>query len=75
MVRDMTTGNSAKQILKFSLPLLIGTVFQQFYNMVDSIIVGKFLGTQPFAAVGMTGSIRSSCSVWCSARARASPSP
>ena len=57
MVRDMTTGNSAKQILKFSLPLLIGTVFQQFYNMVDSIIVGKFLGTQPFAAVGMTGSI------------------
>ena len=57
MVRDMTTGNSAKQILKFSLPLLIGTVFQQFYTMVDSIIVGKFLGTQPFAAVGMTGSI------------------
>ena len=57
MVRDMTTGNSAKQILKFSLPLLIGTVFQQFYNMVDSIIVGRFLGTQPFAAVGMTGSI------------------
>ena len=52
-----SVGNSAKQILKFSLPLLIGTVFQQFYNMVDSIIVGKFLGTQPFAAVGMTGSI------------------
>lgn len=57
MTNDMTTGSPAKKILIFSLPLLIGTVFQQFYNMVDSIIVGQFLGTQAFAAVGMTGSI------------------
>lgn len=57
MVRDMTTGNSAKQLLMFSLPLLVGTVFQQFYNMVDSIIVGRYVGMQAFAAVGSTGSI------------------
>lgn len=57
MVRDMTTGSSAKNILMFSLPLLIGTVFQQFYNMADSIIVGKFVGKEAFAAVGSTGSI------------------
>lgn len=53
----MTTGNSAKKILMFSLPLLAGTVFQQFYSMVDSIIVGRYVGTQAFAAVGSTGSI------------------
>lgn len=53
----MTSGSSAKKILLFSLPLLAGTVFQQFYNMVDSIIVGKCVGKDAFAAVGMTGSI------------------
>lgn len=57
MVNDMTTGNSARRIFFFSLPLLIGTVFQQIYNLADSAIVGKILGTNPFAAVGLTGSI------------------
>ena len=57
MVNDMTTGNSARKIFFFSLPLLIGTVFQQVYNLADSAIVGKILGTNPFAAVGLTGSI------------------
>lgn len=57
MVRDMTTGSSAKKLLMFSLPLLVGTVFQQLYNMVDSIIVGQYVGTEAFAAVGSTGSI------------------
>lgn len=57
MVFDMTTGSSAKKILKFSIPLLIGTVFQQMYSMVDSIVVGQFAGTTAFAAVGATGSI------------------
>lgn len=57
LVRDMTTGNSAKKLLLFAMPLLVGTVFQQFYNMVDSIIVGQYVGTQAFAAVGSTGSI------------------
>ena len=57
MVNDMTTGNSARKIFFFSLPLLIGTVFQQVYNLADSAIVGKILGTNPFAAVVLTGSI------------------
>ena len=57
MVNDMTTGSSARKIFFFSLPLLIGTVFQQVYNLADSAIVGKILGTNPFAAVGLTGSI------------------
>jgi len=44
MVKDMTTGNPIKLILTFSIPLLIGNIFQQFYNMADTIIVGRFLG-------------------------------
>ena len=46
-----------KLILNFGLPLLFGLLFQQFYNMVDTIIVGKFLGVDALAAVGSTGSI------------------
>ncbi len=57
MVKDMTTGNSAKQILFFALPLMVGNLFQQFYNMADSIIVGKYLGTAALGAVGSTGSL------------------
>jgi len=49
---DMTKGGTAKQILLFTLPMLIGSVFQQFYNVTDSIIVGKFLGKEALAAVG-----------------------
>ena len=56
-MRDMTTGSSIKKILMFSIPLLVGTVFQQLYSMVDSIVVGRFAGTTAFAAVGSTGSI------------------
>ena len=43
MTKDMTTGNPVKLILYFSIPLLIGNIFQQFYSMVDTIIVGRFL--------------------------------
>ena len=57
MVKDMTSGNSAKQLLFFALPLLIGNLFQQFYNMADSMIVGKTLGTAALGAVGSTGSL------------------
>ncbi|MFI3210478.1 MAG: MATE family efflux transporter [Peptostreptococcaceae bacterium] len=57
MTKDMTSGNPLKLILLFSIPLLIGNVFQQFYSMVDTIIVGQFLGVQALAAVGSTGSI------------------
>ncbi|RDY27104.1 MATE family efflux transporter [Romboutsia weinsteinii] len=57
MTKDMTTGNPVKLILFFSIPLLIGNIFQQFYSMVDTIIVGRFLGVKSLAAVGSTGSM------------------
>lgn len=49
---DMTTGSPAKLILSFAVPLLIGNLFQQLYNMVDSVIVGRFVGKTALAAVG-----------------------
>lgn len=56
-VHDMTEGNEISLLLKFSLPMLIGNIFQQFYNLIDSIVVGKFVGANALAAVGATGSI------------------
>lgn len=53
-MKDLTHGNEAKLILLFSLPMLLGNVFQQFYNMVDSIVVGQFVGKQALAAVGQS---------------------
>lgn len=53
---NMTTGSPAMHILKFALPLLIGNVFQQLYNMVDSMVVGTFVGSKALAAVGTCGS-------------------
>ena len=52
--RDMTKGNIVKQVLLFSLPLMLGNIFQMLYNTVDSIVVGQFVGTQALAAVGST---------------------
>ena len=57
MVKDMTVGNPTKLILSFSIPILIGNVFQQFYNMVDTMIVGRFIGVEALAALGATGSL------------------
>ena len=57
MTNDMTTGNPVKLILLFSIPLLIGNIFQQFYSMVDTTIVGRFVGVEALAAVGTTGSM------------------
>ena len=54
---DMTVGNPMKIILSFTLPIFIGNVFQQFYNMADAVIVGKFVGNKALAAVGSTGTI------------------
>lgn len=54
MGRDMTQGNSWKLIIGFMLPVLLGNVFQNLYSIVDSIIVGRLLGTEAFAAVGVT---------------------
>ncbi len=56
-MRDLTKGSPAKLILLFTVPLLIGNVFQQFYNMVDMIIVGQTLGKNSLAAVGATGGL------------------
>ena len=55
--KDLTEGKPMTLILGFGLPLLLGLLFQQFYNMMDSIIVGKMLGVNALAAVGSTGSI------------------
>ncbi len=55
--RDMTVGSPLRLILLFSLPILFGNLFQQLYNMADGIIVGQFIGTDAFAAVGATGSM------------------
>ena len=57
MVRNLTTGKPGKQILLFSLPILLGNLFQQLYSMVDTIIVGQFLGNESLAAVGTTGAV------------------
>ena len=55
--QDMTSGKPMKIIINFTLPIFIGNVFQQFYNMADAVIVGKFVGTGALAAVGSTGTI------------------
>ena len=55
--KKMTEGSELKHIILFTLPLFAGNVFQQLYNIVDSIIVGKYLGANKLAAVGTTGSL------------------
>ena len=54
---DMTKGNPSKLILKFALPMILGNIFQQIYNLVDTIVVGKFIGSDALAAVGSSFSI------------------
>ena len=53
----MTEGNIWKQILFFSIPLILGNLLQQLYNTADSIIVGNFVGSEALAAVGSSGSL------------------
>lgn len=55
--RDMTKGSPMKLILGFLIPMLFGLLFQQFYSMMDTIIVGKYLGVRALASVGATGSV------------------
>lgn len=55
----MTEGNGVKQIFSFMLPLLIGNIFQQLYTLVDSIVVGQFVGASALGSVGAVGSISS----------------
>lgn len=54
---NMTEGNPFSLIIRFSIPMLIGNLFQQFYNLVDSIMVGRLVGADAFAAVGASSSI------------------
>ena len=55
MTHDMTTGSPMRLIVMFTIPLLIGNVFQQLYSMADTVIVGRTIGVQALAAVGATG--------------------
>lgn len=54
---NMTEGSPVRLLIIFAIPMLIGNIFQQMYNMVDSVIVGKFVGPEALAAVGATGSV------------------
>ena len=58
MTNTMTEGNPLKLILKFALPLLLGNLLQQTYNMVDAAIVGRYLGTDALAGVGASSSVQ-----------------
>ena len=53
----MTQGNTVRLLLTFSVPMLIGNIFQQLYNLADSVIVGQLIGADALAAIGATGSI------------------
>ncbi|HIQ98821.1 MAG TPA: MATE family efflux transporter [Candidatus Scybalocola faecavium] len=57
MVKDMTQGSPLKHIISFAIPMFLGILFQQFYSMVDTVIVGQFLGVNPLAGVGSTSSL------------------
>ncbi len=56
-VKNMTVGNPYRLILEFAIPIFLSQVFQQFYNTADTLIVGKFLGTEALAAVSSSGNL------------------
>lgn len=57
MTNDMTKGSPIKLIIQFMIPMCLGNIFQQFYNIADSIIAGQFLGVDALATIGSTGSL------------------
>ncbi len=57
MTKEMTVGKPYKLILSFAIPMIIGNIFQQLYNMVDTVIVGKYVGVNALAGVGSTGAV------------------
>lgn len=57
MIQDMTTGSPTNHLVRFSVPIVLGNVFQLTYNAMDSIIVGRFAGDEALAAVGTTGPV------------------
>ena len=70
MELDMTKGSPAKLIARFIVPIIIGNVFQQLYNMVDTIIVGRFVGVDALAAAFVAANMLSYVGV-CMANASA----
>lgn len=56
-ITDMTVGSPWKLLISFTMPLLVGNIFQQFYNLVDTIVVGNYVGADALAAVGTCGSL------------------
>lgn len=54
---DMTSGSPVRLILQFMIPVCLGNIFQQFYNVADSIVAGQFIGVDALAAIGSTGSL------------------
>lgn len=61
MTKNMTTGSPFKLIMSFALPLLLGNLLQQTYNLIDAAIVGRFLGSDALASVGASSSVQ----FWC----------
>ena len=57
MTNDMTKGNPVRLILAFMIPTYLGNIFQQFYNLVDSIVAGRYIGVNALAAIGSTTSL------------------
>ena len=54
MTKDLTSGNPFKIILLFTLPLMLGNLLQQMYNIADTWVIGRFLGADALAALGTT---------------------
>ena len=57
MTNDMTRGNPVRLILAFMIPTFLGNIFQQFYNLVDSVVAGRHIGVEALAAIGSTTSL------------------
>lgn len=57
LTHDLTVGNETKVMLKLALPMIAGNMFQQLYNVTDTIIVGRFIGPNALAAVGSSFSV------------------
>ena len=61
MERNMTSGSPLRLLLAFSLPLFLGNLFQQIYSMVDTVVVGRFVGVDALAALGAVGGFSFMC--------------
>ncbi|NCC43140.1 MAG: MATE family efflux transporter, partial [Clostridia bacterium] len=55
--QTLLKGNIKKELILLALPLLAGNILQQFYNTIDALIVGRYLGVSAFAAIGLSGTI------------------